>query len=142
MSDLIRNSLADSTIRDTALEILRGFASVGYEHFCQDARLWVSQHTVLIGERDEMLIPPEQAINTIVAQGAFYGDCDDSAMLLAALCASVGIPIRLRAIGKNPDLSFSHVFVEAAPDCDRWLALDATIPGYPAWQGDSFLMEV
>lgn len=53
------------------------------------------------------------------------GDCDDQAILLASLLESVGIPARFVAIGFAPDF-FEHVYVEAMPDFQEWIALDPT----------------
>jgi transglutaminase-like putative cysteine protease len=53
------------------------------------------------------------------------GDCDDKAILLAALLESIGIPARFVAVGFSPDF-FEHVYIEAMPDFVEWIALDAT----------------
>lgn len=53
------------------------------------------------------------------------GDCDDKSILLAALLESIGIPARFVAVGFAPD-QFEHVYVEAAPGFDEWIALDST----------------
>jgi transglutaminase-like putative cysteine protease len=65
------------------------------------------------------------------------GDCDDRAILLAALARSIGVPtdLKFRAIAANPRApqQFSHVYVVARVG-NRDLPLDPTYhqaePGY------------
>lgn len=52
------------------------------------------------------------------------GDCDDKAILLAALLESIGHPSRFHAIGFAQD-NFSHVYVETKLGA-RWLPLETT----------------
>ena len=56
------------------------------------------------------------------------GDCDDHAVLLAALLQSIGHPVRFVAIkcqGAGP--YYVHVFTETKIG-PRWVALDTTVP--------------
>ena len=142
MSSQVQNSLADSTVRDAAIRLVRLMGVDSYREYAQAVRQWIFQHVTLIGEPDEMLIPPAEAIRKIEAGGTFYGDCDDTSMLAAALFRAVGLPTRFRAVFPNEDGSFSHVFTEVEIEAGKWLPIDATIPGYPAWAGDSIMMEV
>jgi transglutaminase-like putative cysteine protease len=63
------------------------------------------------------------------------GDCDDRAVLLAALARSIGIPavLKFKVIAANPSQpgTFSHVYV-VANVAGRDLALDPTFHGNPA----------
>jgi len=60
------------------------------------------------------------------------GDCDDKAVLLAALLESIGHPTRFVAIGTSED-HYSHVFVETKVG-SKWLALDPTEPFSAGWR--------
>lgn len=64
-------------------------------------------------------------------KGACGGDCDDSAGLIAALCASVGFKVGLRAWGRDSG-GFSHVYPVVAypkrPPFKNVVGLDATVP--------------
>jgi transglutaminase-like putative cysteine protease len=63
------------------------------------------------------------------------GDCDDRAVLLAALARSIGVPaeLRFKAIAANPTQpgTFSHVYVVARVS-GQDIALDPTFHGNPA----------
>ncbi len=52
------------------------------------------------------------------------GDCDDHATVLAALAASIGVPVRFRVIGPSAD-NFQHIFPELYVG-GRWLPADTT----------------
>ena len=144
MAELVRNSLADSRVRDQAIELVRMMTITNYTEFARAVSDWVRDHYQTIGEPDETLIPPAEQIEKIDRNGTVYADCDDAAMLVAALCCAVGLPARFRAVFPLADGGFSHVFVETDVGVGegKWLALDPTIDGYPAWAGESFLLEV
>lgn len=142
MADLVRRSMALPVVRDKAVELRQTFFSQTYLDFCRDVRQFVSSHTILIGEPEEMLIPPEEMLEKIDNAGVVFADCDDASMLIAALCSVVGLQSRFRAIGEQPDGSYSHVFTEVEVMPGRWLPLDSTIPGHPAWVGNTVVVEV
>jgi hypothetical protein len=52
------------------------------------------------------------------------GDCDDHATVLAALAASIGVPVRFRVIGPSAD-NFQHIFPELYVS-GRWIPADTT----------------
>lgn len=88
-----------------------------------------------------MLIHPVRALYVIGAEGVLYCDCDDASMLVAALCAAIGISFRFRAICPDVYGNFTHVYPELCISGDVWLSADPTIPGgVPAWTGDSLLV--
>lgn len=61
-----------------------------------------------------------------------YGDCDDQALLTAALLDSIGHPTRFKAVGFAPGV-LSHVYAETL--CGpNWLSLDTTEPHYVGWE--------
>lgn len=66
----------------------------------------------------ELLQTPDKTIE----RGA--GDCDDQAILLAALLESLGIPSRFVAIGFAPGV-FEHVYTEAKIG-SGWIPLETT----------------
>jgi transglutaminase-like putative cysteine protease len=67
----------------------------------------------------------------LCSTGACGGDCDDHAALNAALCASIGFPVGLRAWGAKGDPDFSHVYcVVGFPKRTgaKVLGMDTTVP--------------
>lgn len=64
------------------------------------------------------------------AQGQpLIGNCVEAALLIATLCAAVGIPVRFTALAYD-DVSqpYSHVIAEVQLESGRWLPLDITRP--------------
>ena len=63
------------------------------------------------------------------------GDCDDMAVLCAALLSSLGVPVRFKAIGTDPahPKSFTHVYAEYQDRTGRWYSCDPVAdPGVDA----------
>lgn len=62
------------------------------------------------------------------------GDCDDKAILLAALLESIGHPARFVAIAFEPD-QFEHVYVETrVGPAWNWVAAETTEPVEFGWR--------
>lgn len=70
---------------------------------------------------------PAAALREISLVGTFAGDCDDAAVLLAALLRGVGVPTRFVVMSQRADGDLHHIYVEAAVG-GRWLALDPIVP--------------
>lgn len=74
----------------------------------------------------EKLYPPQELLKIRA------GDCDDIAMLTAALALTLGYPAQLITVSSNPDYpeTFSHVYteVELPPGSGNWVAMDAARP--------------
>lgn len=118
---------------------------MSYADYIGNVRLWVMNHITLIGEPDELLIAPQLAIETISVRGLLFADCDDAAMLVGALAAVVGLPVRYRAVHPREDGSFGHVFAEAElamSGGNLWLPTDPTVRTFPAWTGESMVETV
>jgi hypothetical protein len=146
MADLVRSCLSHQIIRDTALSVLGGVyaisrldALLSFEHFART-------RIIMIGEPDELLIRPETLAYLIQARGFAYADCDDASMIIAALCAAIGVPVRFRAVGIRPDGSYRHVFTEALngrePKLGPWIKLDSTVAFEPKISESDLIVEI
>jgi transglutaminase-like putative cysteine protease len=133
MRDLALSGAKDPVVRETAIGIVR--ASGAPEHNL-DAQLgalfqFVRDQVMFIGDVAgvETLQTPRYTLRTRA------GDCDDKAILLAALARSISIPadVSFRAAAVNPRAprAFSHVYVVANIN-GRDLPLDPTYKGTPA----------
>jgi hypothetical protein len=115
-------------VREAALDAVRGVARGQGE---LDALFnYVRSKIEFRGEFSESLQEPRVTLQL----GA--GDCDDHAMLLAAMAISVGFRARFRTVALASDPShFSHVFVEVQDKrTKQWQALDTTVAnGYAGW---------
>lgn len=61
-----------------------------------------------------------------------HGDCDDHAMLVAALLESIGAETRMVAIGAEPG-QFDHVYAEVLIPGMGWLSAETTEPVSLGW---------
>ena len=64
------------------------------------------------------------------------GDCDDKAMLTAALLETIGHPARFVAIGRSPG-EFEHVLVETKIAA-KWIPVETTEPVPVGWYPQGF----
>lgn len=77
----------------------------------------------------EALIRPVDLLERIQTRGIGQIDCDDLAMLAAAMACSIGLRARFVVVAFHPGGPFAHVYTEvAAPDGALWLAVDPTRP--------------
>ncbi len=77
----------------------------------------------------ELLTYPED-----LARNIKTGDCDDHAMLEAALLGAIGIPTRFVVVGFSVPGSYSHVYLEAKEKAD-WLPLEPIVKNKPVgWE--------
>jgi len=137
MADLVHASLLDPVVRQKSLELVSGSQNPG--DLAQSIQRFIRLAVTIVDEPDEMLHRPEWIIRQINEKGYTFGDCDDVAMLSAALLAAAGIPVRFKAIGPAPDGSMEHVFTEWSGSAG-WTALDPTIDFYPVY-GAEFLVQ-
>lgn len=93
--------------------------------FTPDA--WIS-HAMGLGNVPEFLTAPLYMVRQIREQGYAVGDCDDVAILGAALGRATGYQARFRVMAfGGPGDPFLHVFTELR-DGRHWRELDTTKP--------------
>lgn len=60
------------------------------------------------------------------------GDCDDKALLLAAMLESIGYATRFAVSATIAKGTYNHVYVEAfIPRLGKWVPLESSVPGFP-----------
>lgn len=85
------------------------------------------------GEYQEYLQSPEATINL----GA--GDCDDQAVLAAAMLNSLGFETRFKTVALHDSPGeLSHVYIEVRDkQSGAWTSMDTTVAeSYPGWEPD------
>ncbi len=147
MRDLVMAACrSDPTIRRKSLELGTAWGSGGPRDAARNIAAYVRNNVTLVDEPDELLVDPTLMLEEIETRGVTHGDCDDAAMLVAALLRSIGLPVRFKAVQATPDGSFGHVFTEyllTDEDWSRWVPLDTTIPMIPIYgTGDYIVQEV
>ena len=123
-------------IRALALNIVREAAVPEKDYLGEVVALfqWVQRSIRYVRDPigQELVTAPETLVQTRA------GDCDDHAVMLAALLGSLGHRSRFVTIGFQADQPerFSHVYLEAQPaGSDTWIPLDAIKKDRPAgWE--------
>lgn len=75
----------------------------------------------------ELLKPPDMMLEELEQLGEAVGDCDDVAVLGAALGRAIGLPARFVLLAFTRGAPFEHVYTELLTD-GGWQDLDTTRP--------------
>lgn len=140
MAELVRSSLQWPILRDEALSLTNTYKAQHQAEYARAVRLFVRTHMMLYNEGEELLIHPGEALTTLRERGTLWGDCDDAAMLAAALLVVQGFQVRFKAIEQRPAGDFGHVFLEYWFD-DHWTPLDTTTDTAPVYKAGDFITE-
>lgn len=129
MARLASQGKRDQRIRNAAVDLVtRGFlngAGLQQKDFVGEARrihAFVRDQIRYVHDTAGVELLHEPA--TILQIGA--GDCDDKAILTAALLLSIGHNVRFKAVAFEPN-AYSHVWVQDYLD-GRWVDLETTEP--------------
>lgn len=126
MRALVNDRCAHPRIRDLALRII-GNAALPQQQI-ERIRSWLRTHVRFVPDPDvtELLHDPVLLAEWIERDGRVGVDCDDVAMLGAALGKAIGIPARFVVVGfYQPNAAFGHVWTELF-DGYSWRELDTT----------------
>lgn len=77
----------------------------------------------------ELLKSPRVLLREWAAGGYMSGDCDDAAIMGAAVALAAGFPVRFVVLGFRERGPFAHVYAEAW-DGRRWSDFDITRPAH------------
>lgn len=93
-------------------------------------RSWLTDHVTFMKDPDrvELLQDPVLLLTQIVHEDVVGMDCDDVAMLGAALGRAVGLRARFVVVGfREPNAPYQHVWAELSDHKEReWINLDIT----------------
>lgn len=124
MRRLVRRSLAEPVVRFAALQIIRGLRGDGEQ--ARALAQWLRSHTQFVRDPRgvEWLHDPATLLRQGFDRGVIQGDCDDLAMLAAALGMSIGLRARFVVVGRQ---AFEHVYtVLGDPQGRQWFELDVS----------------
>jgi Transglutaminase-like superfamily len=132
MRAMVLREFLNPLIRLTATDIVRGLANYQTEQ-PNAIREWVEDHTEFLRDPDnvEMLHGPVWQVQQIRQRGKVQVDCDDVAMLAAALGKSIGLRARFVVVGfGNKNAPYQHVWTELASRNVplTWVDMDVTRP--------------
>jgi len=117
MRRLVRDALTRRDVLETARAIVRDVPERREIQQARTIRLWSAARFSFVKDPVgvEFLQSPSAQLAQIRRQLKIQGDCDDAAMLTAALCMNVGIPCRFYAAARPGDSVFRHVYAVAYP---------------------------
>ncbi len=132
MASLATQAAVTPVVRGVAAQLVLGIGRRPMMH-AEILSEWVAKHCEFLPDPTvaEALMPPWDALAMIARQGLVQCDCDDVAMLAAALGLSIGLRARfvVVAFAPGPTAPFAHVFTElAGPSGTAWLTVDPTRP--------------
>lgn len=133
MRQLVNASLVDPVVIETARSIVVACPSRDLTCRAVAVRDWLADHFQFIHDPNgvELLSSPRYMLDKIAARGYAQGDCDDVAILGAALGKAVGLRARFVLAGfEGPRGPFRHVFC-ILRGLDSWYSLDVTKPQRP-----------
>ena len=144
MRAIVRAQQAVPIVRLPAVALTKG---TGFDGAAQirKLRLFLHDHTEFVRDPTgvELLQTPDYLLTQIRRGDIVAGDCDDLAMLAAALGMSIGLRARFVALGRG---RLEHVFTELAdPRTMHWTDLDLTRPRRgipPAMWATSLVVEL
>jgi transglutaminase-like putative cysteine protease len=123
----VRAEAHTQMVREAATAAISGAAPRDYAYQAELLRGWLQGHFLF--QRDptttEYVMTPRYMLARIAQDGAVRGDCDDAAVLGAALAAAVGFPARIVLVGFGPGAEFRHVFTEIQTP-SGWRDMDVT----------------
>lgn len=125
----VRKCKLDLGLRRLALEIVAGVPQRDYAGQVRALHAFVRDRIRYVGDIDgvETLHTPRQILEQR------QGDCDDKALLLATLLATIGHKTRFVAVGYGP--SVTHVLVETLVG-SKWIPLETTENVEAGWYPD------
>lgn len=127
MRRIVRLARHDPQIRALAESIIQFVPEKEGAQEVDALRIWIRENIRYTADTNgaEMLQTPLALLRSR------NGDCDDQAMLLAALAESIGYPTRFAAVAFQPD-NFEHVFAEVRLGT-RWIPAETTEPVELGW---------
>lgn len=131
MRSLVNESLSTLDVIETARYVVRGVGGFDVTAQAQAIRDWLAARFRFV--RDpcgiEYLQSPVVQLQSITRQGVSYGDCDDAAILGAALGKAVGISAAFEAVAfVDPARPLSHVYALLLLPGGGIMSLDVTKP--------------
>ena len=130
MQSLVNAAISNPIVRKQAVQVVQDAPPRSGGMQIALIRNWLSDHVQFLADpRDqELLHDPVLLVRSIQHNSIIHVDCDDVAILGAALGKAVGLRARFVALAfLAPDAPFSHVYAElASPYTPRWLDLDTT----------------
>jgi transglutaminase-like putative cysteine protease len=133
MRALVRAAVRDPLTIETAQRIVSASPPRDARAEVTALRAWLAAHFRFVADpiSQETLRSPQRALAQYQRDGVVSGDCDDAAVLGAALAAAIGLrPYAVVTGFRRPGAPFKHVYTVVPVDAwlTEWVDLDVTRP--------------
>lgn len=125
MAECVNAALYQPEVIGTAVDIVRGVNGRDADGLAAALRDWLEARVAFLPDPlidGDVLRVPSYSLAEIRQHGVARIDCDDAAMLSAALAKSIGLPARFRVLGFP---RWAHVYTEVLTQ-HGWAPLDVT----------------
>lgn len=130
MRDVANREIASLPVRRVALAVIAYCQP--RDKVCQARKIAAFVSTKIRFAPDptgvELLHSPSYLLNEIATHYYVQADCDDVAILTAALAKAVGLTCRFVAVSFHGLDGYMHVYTDIAVGGGRWLTVDPTRP--------------
>ena len=130
MRRLVNRGLGDGLVLDVARRVASGARGRDATGRAELVRLWLDRTFRFVRDPRgiEYLQSPQHQLRNIRRRGVSSGDCDDAAILGAAIGKAAGLRARFVVLGfLFPKAPFKHIYVELETPLG-WRDLDVTKP--------------
>lgn len=130
MRAMVYREFMNPVVRLTATQLVAGIGGKDGVEQAHTIRDFLTQHTEFLRDPDgvEMLHGPVWQLQQIRSRGVVQVDCDDVAMLAAALGKSIGLRARFVVVGfGGKNAPYRHVWTELGTG-NTWVDMDVTRP--------------
>jgi hypothetical protein len=132
MRAMVYREFMSPVVRLTASNIVAGLGGKDGAEQARRIREWLEDHTEFLRDPHgvEMLHGPVWQITQVQKNGVVQVDCDDVAMLGAALGKSIGLLARFQVVAfDSQNAPYRHVWAELSPaNAPVWIDMDVTRP--------------
>ena len=113
MRDMVRKGVERPIVVSVARHIVAGLS--GRDQLAQAfaIREWMETHVRFIPDPNNVEVPrpPDEMLEEVESRFTVQGDCDEAAIIGAALASAVGLTVDLVVVGfDTPNTPYSHVF--------------------------------
>lgn len=144
MARTARAAVTDPAVVDAAVAIVRAIHGRDRPALIDEIAGWAAARLMFLEDpriAGDWIRTPAKLLEEVRRHGVARGDCDDAAVLVAALGLAVGIPARFHAVAFSRGGPFQHVWTELF-DGEKWVVVDPTREGKLPMVGRSMTLDV
>ncbi len=130
MRQLVNASLTDPIVVQTARNLAVQFYPRDFDSQARGIKSFLTEHFQFVNDPRgvELLVPPRAMLDTISKRYVVTGDCDEAAILSAALGKAIGLQARFALLGFHGRTgAYAHVYT-ILRGASGWVPLDVTRP--------------